>query len=214
MRLIESCLVGTFMLVTTGADAGEAPSWKLDLPANIARIHAESDWTRVTPSDLSRILGVRMTPEHQDASSEATNCSGAVIYQSETAPGSLNVIVAWFDRQNRKESCRSILRRVSFVITAPMRDAEPMRGRVLNVLKPGGRPEGDGIRVKFIWRSLDSRWQYDLFISVEPQTEPATPESPGLLRIMLDHTSVLPDEVDDLPFEKGYFPPVCEGVEK
>jgi hypothetical protein len=185
----------------------------MDLPSNIARLHAENDWTRVTPSDLNRILGVRMTPEHQD-SSEAANCSGAVIYQSEAATGSLNVIAAWFDRQKRDEICRLILRRVSFVVTAPMRDAEPMRGRVLNVLKPGGRPEGDGIRVKFIWRSLDSRWQYDLFTSVEPQREPATPESPGVLRIMLDHTSVLPDDVDDLPFEKGYFPPVCEGGEK
>jgi len=209
---IQNRLAIAAVMLFIGANCGYAQ--QASFAPQLARVHGEYDWSKLTPSDLGRALGVSLVPESPSDAEDASNCDGTVFYRSE-GEDVFNRVVARFDRVSRGGICRLMLQRVSIAKTARMRDAEPARGQFLDLLKPGGRPETDlpetgGVRLTFVWRSTDSHWRYDLFTAVEPQEAPATPESPALLRVMLDHTAVSPAEVDDLPFEKGYFPPNCE----
>ncbi|HKS23576.1 MAG TPA: hypothetical protein VJZ76_12305 [Thermoanaerobaculia bacterium] len=189
-------------LLAPALAAGDTCSLAARFPALAKALHARK-WTTTTPDDVQRIVAVPL--KRADLSDPP--CSGTVEMTSGDAASCL--LTAAFVKRERGGRCVVSLDAVSFLADLPMSRAEGLRADVIGALKPGGRAEGDAQHADFFWRSADSRTRYNLFASVEPSTANPSPATPAAVKVILRHAAVDPDDVDDLPFEKGYFPPRC-----
>jgi len=79
-------------------------------------------------------------------------------------------------------------------------DAAIAEGRLLRVLKPGGQALARTGGLEYVWRSMDSRTKYELYITSFGADRVAKQPFKAILK----HVRVDPSDVDDLPFEKGF----------
>jgi hypothetical protein len=189
--------------------AGDTCSLAESIPSLAKALHARK-WSNTTVVDVQRLAAMPLTrtevPYPAD-SPYSKECSGAVELTSGEA-ASCRLTIAFVKRE-RAGRCVALLDAVSFVGDLPMSRAEGLRADVVAALKPGGRAEGDVQHAEFVWRSGDSRTRYDLFASTVPSVPNPSPATPAAVKVILRQEAVEPADVDDLPFEKGYFPPRC-----
>lgn len=190
--------------------AGETCSLAARFPALTKALHARK-WSNTTVDDVQRIAALPLTrtdvPYPAESPYSKERCSGAVEMTSGNAASCLLTIA--FVKRERGGRCVALLDAVSFVAELPMSRGEGLRADVLEALKPGGRAAGDAPHAEFVWRSGDSRTRYDLFASVVPSASNPSPATAAAVKFILRQEAVEPDDVDDLPFEKGYSPPRC-----
>jgi hypothetical protein len=195
-----------FVLASTPPLIAQGPCrFAASFPDTLLELH-KKDWSGVSLNAVESVIGLRLIPEDGASSN---NCVGSIFAVAEGASSACR-FTAEFERNSAPgHGCFWALSRVSILVVTPMRVAEPLRARVLTLLRPGGRSYGEGADVEFQWRATDSRQRYDLFASVTALAEPATPSTSAKIKVILAHDAVEPTDVDHLPFEKGYFPPTC-----
>lgn len=198
---------------TVGASRTPTRATDIDVRRLLSQLHGNGSWDRISPKELDRLIGSRLGADLPLREDDAL-CGGTILYTNDDSkqPDGY-ALTAKFESVTSGSRCRLALRGISVLMTLPMREAVPLGVGVVELLKPGGRPSGDDVQQQFIWRSIDSRVQYDLWVEVKPIEASATPKSSATLKVILEHTPVTPADVDDLPFFKGYFHPKCQSTE-
>lgn len=100
--------------------------------------------------------------------------------------------------------CRTRLRALEVDIILDSREAEVSRLRIIEALSAAGSVGADSY--EYQWRSDDSLTKNVLTTAI---SSAVAGDHRQMLSIKLRHIPVSPETVDELPFHKGYFPPVC-----
>lgn len=184
------------------AEPASQPSLAEQLPTIFATIH-KLDWLTVRPDDVDKLVPFKLTRRHlhaeRDSTAPTSACTGSLYMLSE------NGLSIEFEEEIREQLCVWRLESVAFEAEMSNSTAMIVGGRAVFLLKPGGKPSGDSDTSEYQWRSTDSRTRYDFYWSVKAKAANPTPATPANLKLILRHDSVSPSEVDDLPFEKGFF---------
>lgn len=172
-----------------------------DLFSLVASLHV-SDWRRVEPATLTALTNLPVSSEEVDYPAEYRNdrlC--APMLYSRTHSEAFHVTFEFAASRERGNCVRS-LDGISIEANLLPSDAAIAEGRLLRVLKPGGQALSRVGGVEYVWRSMDSRTKYELYISSFSVDRLAKQPFKAILK----HMSVDPSDVDDLPFEKGFMP--------
>ena len=174
-----------------------------DVASFVGQIH-QLNWLTAESEYVKANAPLRLTSQvpGEGISSPADACD-SVLYLNGIA-GQLRVTVE-FDEAKQEHGCRQVLDGIAINGTVSNADAELLSGKLLRELRPGGKPRASVNDLNYEWRSRDSLTRYNLYISIHPASRKPTPATLARFKAILKHQSVRPVDVDDLPFEKGFF---------
>jgi hypothetical protein len=157
----------------------------------LTRIHM-AHWTKVNAANLAVAAGEASSSIVEEQSGDSGSCPPRYFTRS--------FADAWRIRfQIGTGVCPSSLHNVTFRADLTSEgEAERLRICIINALLPGGLPIIEGDTFHFIWRSDDSQTRYELWVSVSSATGGQRVE------VRLTHDAARPEDVDYLPFRKGY----------
>lgn len=172
------------------------------VPDVILTLHA-MDWRQATPAEVAAVLPFKVSPREAVYPSDSpyrAECTGSLyLIAEERGVWSLSIE---FERELVKDRCVDVLTSVGFEATTSHAMANEIQGRAASAVKATGAQVSPQA-TEYKWRSADSRTRFDLFTSVVAKTKPR-PNTLARLKVILSHDAVIPSDVDDLPFEKGF----------
>jgi len=196
---MTSMIVLMFCAVTRVATTQE--SLANDAVSLAVKLHS-LNWTRLSADDVARSFPTfeRIGSEMPEGSQYRMGpCSGSVYLHSHSSGDT------WLEFEMIKGGggdCSTMLRAISAEIRTDRHTAEVLRLKTISELHATGPISLE--MNEYQWRSTDSRTKNVLTVRVDHEARGG-----AIVLFKLRHITVAPEMVDGLPFEKGFYPPLC-----
>jgi hypothetical protein len=189
------------LLFVNGVPATEDTLSARDALPLVVRLHS-LDWNQLSADEVAKEFPQF---ERTDASIPESSqyrlgpCGGSVYLQSHS-PSATRLEFEIIKSDSGR--CGTKLRAISAEIRTTSNSAQIWRLRTTDKLRATGPvgPESS----EYQWRSTDSHTKFILTLAIDHEAH-----GDAIFSFKLRHISASPDMIDGLPFEKGFFPPVC-----
>ena len=197
--LLACCAIGS-----PTASSTQSTFWE-EIHRQIVVIH-RLDWSSLSTDDIQKMIPVVLKRTEADIPKDSQyrfgSCDGSTYMQ--TGSGGNRISFEFVKVLDSERRCRTRLRALQVDVTLDSREAEVFRLRIIEALSAAGSLGADSS--EYQWRSDDSLTKNVLTTAILADVASSQRK---ILSIKLRHILVSPETVDELPFHKGYFPPVC-----